>query len=188
MFNSNIYIANADVKPDLPVFDMNEIPPLPAFQTQQSIPVQQQSVPFYQTSGFMITALVLLCIIFAILTAAVIRLSKQFAIAAPSVLKQNQGDSNQPSKKDKFVDNPINAAEKAENEDKRELKDAFNLKKINLAENKDKLEEEMSLNFDLSSSEDDTKSNENEDASLKLGTPKSIQKCIKSFLEVTLEA
>ena len=157
MHSDVVYIANAQVKPDLPEFDMNEIPPLPAFQGQSAPVIEQGNDVAVPNNTIILVALIIVVIVFVSLIGLYIKLKKQSSVAISSI-------SNL-----KAVTKKIKSAGKT---------DKF--------KKQDKSKQSSPVGA-INSEFDETNFKNNELHSIKLGTPASVQKCIKVFFKSTLD-
>lgn len=191
MFNNTIYIANNQVQPDLKQNDMNKVQLTTNTQVKVAPDVQQNQEAVQET-GWMLIVLIIVLIIVAILIGLYMNLKTQTDIPMSGLLTGRRKKLKKTPEENVEVPNrqnvsvPINAQSEenklsvldifGDEDTQEEVKEEVEQQAVDQVQNY--VQEERTVNNEVSDSED---------SSLKLSTPKSVEKCIKGFLEITKE-
>ena len=193
--NNTIYIANNQVTTDLKQADMNKVQLTTNTQVKVAPEVQQNQEAIQET-GWMLVVLIIVLIVVAVLIGLYLNLKSQSDLPMSGLLTGHR-KKVKPKQAASGNTNPINQnAAAPENtqpeENKLSVLDIFAEEDTNTSsEVKEEIPEDVPEQVQLDYVPEERAINEdtfdNEESSLKLCTPKSVEKCIKSFLEITKE-
>ena len=167
MLNKIFYFINTQISAQVPEFDMNEIPPLPAFQAGEVSSVEQAQA-FLPDNSIMIISLIIVVVISLVLIFLYWKSKNKFGIYSKSASILQVKPRNKKNKKDnRTIQIPVDNTSKKSNKKIAKEQDIY--KNIQEEANSEK----NSININK------------ENYAYGLATPKSVENCIKIFLEIT---
>ncbi len=183
MFNNIIYLADSNVQSDLQNTDITQVTSQVQVKPQPDIPLSETSGE-NQNTGLLVAILIIVFILVSVLIGLYLNLKNQPDVRLSGLLSSAKSKNQS---KDK-----INGGQSEDNSP--QIDEIFSEDKTDVALQNEK-EESVDVSKydaqtqDFSLKENISTSNTNSsESSLNLGTPKSVEKCIRSFLEITQDA
>ncbi len=179
MANNIVYIADSKIQQELKKDNLNQVSLSSETQvkSQPDIQVANEQV---EHTGLLITVLIIVFILVAVLIGIYLNLKNQPDIQLSGLLSSSNNKKKDSS--DSSETNDIDVSSKIDeifSEDDKQENINQTEENTEITQNEPEIQNFMS--------EEDIIDDSNNDTSLKLSTPRSIEKCIKSFLEITKE-